>query len=294
MTRLASTIVVVLCGVASAHDTPPGFDWPASIDWAPAFVGVEQTAVTLSVPRPLRLHAFRVDLAADGVGVCTDDSNGDRPEETDGCFTTTFLEAKRCQVAINGSPFWPGQKDEGGPQNVVGLVISEGELVSPFDAVKARSALVFRAEAGGGDLAEIIPPASDTAGVHTAIGAFGVVLRRGQPHRDLSTPADVLDGQHPRTAVGIADGGKTLILLVVDGRQPGDSEGVTLEELGELFRLLGASDAVNLDGGGTTAMAIEGPSGRATLVNQPIDGKVVGRQRVSASHLGVYADRLDR
>lgn len=291
MTRFA-VFAILLCGVASAREAEQVFDWPASVDWTPAFVGVERADVTLASPRPLRLHAVRVDLSAAGVGVCTDDSNGDRPEETDGCFTTTFLEQKGCQVAINGSPFWPGQKEEGGPQNVVGLVVSEGALVSPFDTDKPRFAVVFRDSADGGCRAEIAFPGADSSGVRTAIGGFGLVLVGGRPIRDEMTPPDVLDGVHPRTGIGVADEGRTLLLLVVDGRQPGYSEGVTLEELGELFRWLGADHAVNLDGGGTTTMAISGPGGRAELVNQPINGKVIDRQRVSASHLGVFAKRL--
>jgi exopolysaccharide biosynthesis protein len=52
----------------------------------------------------------------------------------------------------------------------------------------------------------------------------------------------------------------------VDGRQPGVSEGVTLEEGARLMQSLGAVDAMNLDGGGSTAMALNG-----VLANHPSD-----------------------
>ena len=77
---------------------------------------------------------------------------------------------------------------------------------------------------------------------------------------------------HPRTAVGIrADG--TLLLLTVDGRQPGYSEGVTTTELARLMLDLGAVDAVNLDGGGSTTFIARQPGEmEATVQNRPSDG----------------------
>ena len=70
----------------------------------------------------------------------------------------------------------------------------------------------------------------------------------------------------PRTSAGINRSGD-LILVTVDGRQPGFSEGVTLAEEASLMLSLGAVSAMNLDGGGSTAMAVKG-----RLVNRPSDG----------------------
>lgn len=76
---------------------------------------------------------------------------------------------------------------------------------------------------------------------------------------------DWINRRAPRTALGIrADG--TVLLVTVDGRQPAASVGMTIEELRSLMASLGAVDAVNLDGGGSTAMAIRG-----SLVNHPSD-----------------------
>ena len=71
--------------------------------------------------------------------------------------------------------------------------------------------------------------------------------------------------RHPRTGVGTTPDGKVL-LVVVDGRQPGYSVGMTLEEFAELFVSLGADRALNLDGGGSTTMVING-----RIVNRPSD-----------------------
>ena len=66
---------------------------------------------------------------------------------------------------------------------------------------------------------------------------------------------DILNSRAPRTALGIrADG--SLLLVTVNGRNPGISVGMTLEELAELMIELGAVDAMNLDGGGSTTMVI--------------------------------------
>jgi hypothetical protein len=70
---------------------------------------------------------------------------------------------------------------------------------------------------------------------------------------------------HPRTAIGTLRDGRAL-LLVVDGRQPGFSDGMSLDELARLLIELGAHEAINLDGGGSTTMVIEGK-----VVNRPSD-----------------------
>ena len=71
--------------------------------------------------------------------------------------------------------------------------------------------------------------------------------------------------RNPRTMAGVADDG-TLLLVTVDGRRPGWSVGASFVEEAAIMRALGAVDAVNLDGGGSTAMAVGGQ-----LVNLPSD-----------------------
>jgi exopolysaccharide biosynthesis protein len=82
---------------------------------------------------------------------------------------------------------------------------------------------------------------------------------------DLSFGYAWAEQRQPRTMAGIDRDGR-LLLVTVDGRQPGISEGVTIEEGAHLMRELGAVDAMNLDGGGSTAMAVDG-----MLVNHPSD-----------------------
>ncbi|HEX6261492.1 MAG TPA: phosphodiester glycosidase family protein, partial [Actinomycetota bacterium] len=83
--------------------------------------------------------------------------------------------------------------------------------------------------------------------------------------------------RHPRTAVGITRTGKVL-LVVVDGRRPRWSRGMTLVELAREMRRLGAVSAVNLDGGGSSTMVV-----RDRLVNRPSDP--TGERAVSSAVL---------
>jgi hypothetical protein len=269
----------------AALDGTSPFDWPAASLWRPEFAGVESLAITLTTPRPVRIFALRIDLDADGVEVFTNDDNGDAPEETDGFKTSTFLRRTGCQAAVNGAPYWPVHAEEGKPQNVVGLVVNRGVLVSPVDANEPMPALVLRRNADGKLRAAPEPLPIELAGIETAVGGFGIVLRGGEV---------VVDGSkalHPRTGAGTGTAGRTLLLVAVDGRQRGYSEGVTTAELGAILRRLGASDGINLDGGGTTAMVLEDADGAPRVINRPIHANVPGNERVAASHLGVRAKR---
>jgi hypothetical protein len=72
-------------------------------------------------------------------------------------------------------------------------------------------------------------------------------------------------GLNPRTGVGVTGGGR-LLLATVDGRQPGVSVGMTINQFAGLFVRLGARFALNFDGGGSTSMVVDG-----TLMNHPSD-----------------------
>lgn len=71
--------------------------------------------------------------------------------------------------------------------------------------------------------------------------------------------------RHPRTAIAKLASGQ-LLLITVDGRQPGVSAGMSLNMLADVLLEFGAVDAINLDGGGSTAMVVRGK-----LVNRPSD-----------------------
>ncbi len=82
-----------------------------------------------------------------------------------------------------------------------------------------------------------------------------------------------VENKHPRTAVAKLKDGKFL-MITVDGRQPNFSVGMNLQELAEFLLEMGAVDAMNLDGGGSTTMFLDGK-----IVNKPSDKE--GERRVS-------------
>jgi hypothetical protein len=102
------------------------------------------------------------------------------------------------------------------------------------------------------------------------LGAGPLLVRAGitQDMRQSDSEgfaADFGRGRHPRTALGVrADG--SIVLAVVDGRQPHWSVGMTIPEVAGLMASLGCREAINLDGGGSTTMVVGGK-----VVNRPSD-----------------------
>lgn len=102
-------------------------------------------------------------------------------------------------------------------------------------------------------------------GTVDALGGNPLLVVGGRAQTDLQGSGAFFE-RNPRTAVGVTDTG-TLLLVVVDGRQGVYSAGMTLVELADLMLSLGARDAVNLDGGGSSAMMLNG-----LIANRPSDG----------------------
>jgi hypothetical protein len=119
-------------------------------------------------------------------------------------------------------------------------------------------------------------------GARHVLGGGPTLLLGGEvvvdPQREHFQP-DIAQGLAPRTAAGLTADGEILI-MTVDGRIPNVSRGLTLAGLARYMRDLGAVDAVNLDGGGSTAMAIGG-----RCVNHPSDGT----ERAVNNALLIYA-----
>jgi hypothetical protein len=108
------------------------------------------------------------------------------------------------------------------------------------------------------------------------IGGAGQLIREGREVEDWSIEAfarGFAENRHPRTMIGTAEDG-TIWLVTVDGRQPEHSAGMTLVELRDFARRLGLANALNLDGGGSTTMWVQGQ-----VINRPSDA--TGPRKVS-------------
>lgn len=121
-----------------------------------------------------------------------------------------------------------------------------------------------------------------------AVGGFPLLVRDSVIVPTVDTDGAVgFRGVNPRTAAGFAANGRRLLLVVIDGRQAGYSAGTTTRETAMLLRDLGAREAVNLDGGGSTAMVVrDWKTGTQRVVNKPSDA--VGERAVGDA-LGVLA-----
>lgn len=109
-----------------------------------------------------------------------------------------------------------------------------------------------------------------------AVGGFPVLVRDSLevPGLDSAGAANFAPVRHPRTIVGVASRGRRILLITIDGRQPGYSVGTTNRESARVALALGATEAINLDGGGSTTMVIsrsENGVTRFEVVNRPSD-----------------------
>jgi exopolysaccharide biosynthesis protein len=110
-----------------------------------------------------------------------------------------------------------------------------------------------------------------------ALGGDRLLVSHGRVLPQLHNSFGVT--RHPRTAIGVT-GRKKVIFVVVDGRQPDYANGMPLEELALLMKLLGARSAINLDGGGSSTLVSRDPhSGVLSVRNRPSGG----RQRAVAN-----------
>jgi hypothetical protein len=99
------------------------------------------------------------------------------------------------------------------------------------------------------------------------VGGYPMLLLDGKPvhHNETGLRATFADRRHPRAAIARDKRGRVYI-VAVDGRRPGYSDGMTLQELGVYLLAHGAVDALNLDGGGSTTLVVQGE-----IANRPTD-----------------------
>jgi exopolysaccharide biosynthesis protein len=97
--------------------------------------------------------------------------------------------------------------------------------------------------------------------METAVGGGPVLVQNGKVqisnNEEIKFPGKAIDDKHPRTAMGYTADGK-LILLVVEGRNPGIAEGASLTQLAMMLQQVGCYEALNVDGGGSSCLLVNG------------------------------------
>lgn len=186
--------------------------------------------------------------------------------------TSEFAKENDALAAINATFF--DMKNGGSITflKIGGTVINETTLLNPDQTnhERANGALVIDQ-----NKASIIAGSAQTVGwdkqlPHNNVMTCGPILIQEGQQAKLNDNA-FNNNRHPRSAVAITPEGR-VILITIDGRNA-QSAGMNLNELAFVLRIIGAKDALNLDGGGSTTLYIkkQTPSG---IVNYPSDNKV--------------------
>ncbi len=269
--------------------------------WVPIFQGIEQLSATndtrsTDFSNLMVTYALRVDLREPGIQLLPSpriENYTVNSRETAGMTVSRYVKNKGVQVAINAGFFRPGEYylPEGTPMAVSGLLISQGESVSPANASYSASLLVDSA-----NNARILAtnwPAANTDGIQSAVSGDYPVLVDGVNIGRKYLGQGGIHSIHPRTAIGLSQDRRFLYLVVIDGRQPGYSDGAYDYETAAWLQLMGAHDAINMDGGGSTTMSIQDVTGNPRRLNSSSAVADSGRERTVGGHLGVFARPLE-
>jgi hypothetical protein len=279
--------------------------------WAPLFKGIDRAVGTNNpgnggMPDLMVIYALRVDLTDPDIqlyatprissGYVTDS------HETGGYTVSNFLTMHGLQVAVNANYFHdPGTSDTespsytespGTPFDIIGLLISKGVVVSPQDSGDYTASFMFTSN----NQVTFYPtnwPANPTAGIETAVTGLYTVLRSNiNVGSNYIGSGDFVHQVNPRTALGVSQNRQYIYLLVIDGRQPGYSNGSLDWETAKWLQKLGAWDGANMDGGGSSCMVIEGTTGKPIELNRDSAAAAYGIERTVGSQFGIYAKPL--
>lgn len=260
---------------------------PKPIDSQDLFSGISYSRIVRDNP-PLIYHIVEVDLSAEGLRFFTTPADVIEGYDFSARTTSDFLEEFDLQVAVNGDFFDPWYSytpfnyypkiDDG--VNVRGLAIAEGQIASNGYTPELSSTLYITNDNQASFTLPSMP-------VQTAISGNIMLVENGV--YAITDSNSYLDNRHPRTAIALNEGASTLLLFVVDGRQPNYSVGVTMLELATIIIQHGGYSALNLDGGGSVAMVMENENGDAHLLNSAIHTRIPYRERPIANHFGLYA-----
>ena len=224
-----------------------------------------------TTPRLLKIYYLKINLQDPDLHLITmpgDDPDGDGPAESALTAPTNLFNKYQAIAAINANAFagLPGtEKDTGGwyqnrPVDIQGMVVSNGKIISPLQTGRTAFWLDRNRRPHIGD-----PNPNDS--VWQAVSDWsGQLIVNNQIIPNPGTKT-----LHPRTALGFDDSGNWLLFIIVDGRQPGYSEGVSLYELASIFREQGCTQSLNLDGGGSSIMLIKQPGKEVETLNKPSD-----------------------
>jgi len=278
------------------------------------FAGITHIVRIETVPHAIRMHIIQIDLSAPGLRFALTSPSGSREvvRET----TAAFLTRQHAQIAINAHFFLPFPSTDTEAW-VIGLAASEGRVFSAFETPQQSYALVADAPALNIDRqnrASIVHrDITKPDGLHvlepvelwTTVAGAAQIVTDGKVtipvYRDESHPTGALTPGGPRnysnanswydvvtarSAIGLSRDNRTLTMFTVDAA--GGSNGMRVSDVAAILaKDYGVWNALNLDGGGSTSLAMADPAtGVVSLVNTSSDNPA---GRSVASSLAVFA-----
>ncbi len=282
---VAAVLLLLTSGYAFWYTHRP---LPDEVQKQQLFQGVTYTREVRREPSPLIIHVVEIDLQAPGIEFLSTPGTPTGGYEYPARTTSQFLSEFSLQLAINGDFFDPwrdfGPLDyyphEGDGVNVRGMAASQGVVIT-----EGYSPVYLTLYISQDNRVSFGEPEGN---IYNAISGHSIIVQGG-----VYIPAiagnSYLEQPHPRTAIALDENGQTLIFIVVDGRQPNYSGGATIPELAEIIVEYGGYTALNLDGGGSSALVIAGDDGALEILSSPIHTRIPRRERPIANHLGVYA-----
>ena len=263
--------------------------------FSPLYLGVDYETATVpsnpattgGAPTTSRAYIARVDLRAPGVALQTTSHSG--PLNTTSETISQFATCTRVRLAINANFFAPCCDAFPEPKTVIGLLVSNGQVVSPATKDPTQSEAVLAIMRGNN---AVIDHGSNIkiSQVVTAVAGSAIIVQNGKDISASSPSEGDPTNPNPRTLVGLSDRGRYLYLVVIDGRVPGYSIGTTNAQSAALMLALGCDSALNLDGGGSSEMVRADKLGEPYILNTPSGGA----ERFDGAALGVYAQELPR
>jgi hypothetical protein len=287
------------------------------------FAGITYIDRTETSPRPVHMHIVQIDLAAPGLRFKLSPPDGSR--EVVRQTTLDYLTQEGAQVAVNAHYFLPFPSTDREAW-LVGIAASEGRVYSAYETPEQSFALVRDAAGlnidrenhativhrrlrrafggqGSDNGTEVVEPVT----LWTTVSGSAQIITNGvktvPDYKDAEHPDALLDQGGPgtfsnqkswydvataRTAIGLSRDERTLTLFTVDVR--GGSDGMRVGEVADLLMTdYGVWNALNLDGGGSTSMALEDPVTHVrSMVNVSSDKDNPGGRLVGSS-LVVFA-----
>jgi exopolysaccharide biosynthesis protein len=256
------------------------------------FLGITYIDRVETTPRPLHMRIVQIDLKTPGIRFKVSPPAGRREvvRET----TVDFLRREHAQVGINAHFFLPFPSED--PEAwVIGLAASDGTVYSAFEYPEQDFAIVDNAPALNIDRrnhAAIVHRdlrRADGRHVREPVALWNTIAGSAQIVSNGSRsipPLAWYEALAARTVVGLSRDGRVLTLFTVDGR--GDSEGMRVSEVADLLvREYGVWNALNLDGGGSTSLAMEDPATHEVQLLNTTAGTT--GERAVGSSLAVFA-----